>query len=99
MKNARFEYPKAFYQFYKFFPFVAFALTTPVKLFEKQSFHLAHKADADLTKSFDPRKTQKARKYQGHLLSLNMSRLRPTVPHLPPNSTGAPATFAACSRR
>jgi hypothetical protein len=35
MKYARFDYSKALYQFHKSFPFVAFALTAPVKPFEK----------------------------------------------------------------
>jgi hypothetical protein len=35
MQDARFDYSKALYQFYKSFPFVAFALTTPIKPFEK----------------------------------------------------------------
>ena len=35
MKYARFDYSKTLYQFHKSFPFVAFALTAPVKPFEK----------------------------------------------------------------
>jgi hypothetical protein len=35
MKYARFDYSKALYQFHKSFPFVAFALTAPVKPFAK----------------------------------------------------------------